>query len=105
MLSFTHILGLCPPLPTSKCVDDSLDRVTPYLADGLINDPAWASLPSDQPRSHTLEQLMSYPAFDDDESLLQLLMSLISSLGNLAYVIGSTPYVSDDPHIVNHVPL
>lgn len=34
MLYFTHILGLSPPLIISLCVDDSVDRVTPYV--GII---------------------------------------------------------------------
>lgn len=55
--------------------------------------------------THTNEQLVSYPATTDDESLLSLLLLTIYSLENLADVIGSIPYVLANPHLIHGMPL
>lgn len=48
---------------------------------------------------------MSCMTFNDDESLIPLIFSPISSMENLANVIGSMPYVLINPHTFDGVPL
>lgn len=80
-------------------------KVVPYLADDLIDDPIRAIILLDQSLPFTLEQLMLPSIYDDDESLLLLLYSLICSFGDLVEFIEFTQYVPIDPHMVDDVPL
>lgn len=62
-------------------------------------------LPPSPPAPLAFEQLMLPSIPDDDESLLPLLLLLVSSIRDLIEVIGFILYIPVDSHMVDGVPL